>query len=122
MVYFPTGLYKIKGEVSIPPNVAGIECADEAVFTLDARETRCGFLWRSPTNVFWRGGSFIVLGAYEHHEAAIHCLDADGLEITNVKFRGDGPDDRMQKARRCSSVVGRNQRETFSLLDWISSR
>lgn len=97
IIHFPVGLYKIKGEVSIPPNVGGIECEAEAVFTLDARETRCGFLWRSPTNVFWRGGSFIVLGAYEHHEAAIHCLDADGLEITNVKFRGDGPDDRMQK-------------------------
>ena len=43
IVHFPVGLYKIKGEVSIPPNVAGIECADDAVFTLDARGARCGF-------------------------------------------------------------------------------
>lgn len=93
---FPSGTVRIKGEVSIPANVAGVSAQKDTIFIFDAKDTRCGFLWRNASGYF-RGGKYVVEGSYEHHEAVIHCLDAHDLILEDMVFRGDGEGERMQK-------------------------
>lgn len=95
LLEFGEGSITIKGEVTIPAHARGIYSRGTN-FKIDANETRSGFLWRNAHGMI-RGGRFIAEGEFQHHEAIIHCLDPNQVDIQGIRFVGSGKDSRIQK-------------------------
>lgn len=95
LLEFGEGSMTIKGEVTIPAHARGIY-ARGTTFKIDANETRSGLLWRNAHGMV-RGGRFVTEGTYQHHEAILHFLDANQVDIQGIRFVGSGADARIQK-------------------------